>query len=340
VFAGFVVGLGYAELYDKVPQFGLGRPSIYWAMLVCTACLFVLGLVDDLRGVGVAGKFTVQIAAAAAVWAAGFRIDVLAFGPSTVPFHLGWLSLPVTVVWIVGITNAVNLIDGLDGLAAGTGLITAVAVAVMALLSGQTGVVAASAALVGGLLGFLPYNFNPARIFLGDSGSMLLGFVLAVISIRSNQKGPTAVAALATVLVLGLPILDTSLAIVRRTWKIGREGWKSGEGTRYVLRNSHRVFRPDRGHLHHRLLDLGLSHSRAVLALYALATTLAGLALLDVMFNSRLVAFLLLAVLAASVAGLSVTTHLARVQQRAREAANRAAVPAAGAAPGRARQGG
>lgn len=339
VFAGFVVGLGYAELWDKVPEYGLARPSIYWAMLFAAVALFLLGLVDDVRGVGFVGKFTVQVCAAVAVWVSGFRIEILAFGPHVTPVDLGWLSLPATVVWIVGITNAINLIDGLDGLAVGTALITTVAVAVIAFLTGQTGVVAASVALVGGLLGFLPYNFNPARIFLGDSGSMFLGFVLAVISIRSNQKGSTAVAALAPVLVLGLPILDTSLAIIRRSWRIGREGHHRGSVARYFVRNVYRIFLPDRGHLHHRLLDLGMSQARAVVALYGFAFVFASLALADVISNSAWVALLLVAAIGVTIAGLAVTVRIARGQ--------RGHLPRGGSAPGapkvaagRARQGG
>jgi UDP-GlcNAc:undecaprenyl-phosphate GlcNAc-1-phosphate transferase len=304
-----------------VPYFGLGRSSIYWVLLFAAFGLFLLGLVDDLRGVGFLGKFGIQILAAAVVWAAGFRIEVVAFGSTAGALHLGWLSLPFTVLWIVGVTNAVNLIDGLDGLAAGTALITTIAVAVMALLSGQTGVVAASAALLGSLLGFLPYNFNPARIFLGDSGSMFLGFVIAVISIRGNQKGPTAVAALAPLLVVGLPVLDTAITILRRSWRIGRDGWRTGAAVRYVSRNAYRLFLPDREHLHHRLLDLGLSHRRAVLTLYVMAVGLAGVALIDVVSNSRLVAMLLVGVLAATVAGLATMYHLGR-RHRAREKAN------------------
>jgi UDP-GlcNAc:undecaprenyl-phosphate/decaprenyl-phosphate GlcNAc-1-phosphate transferase len=317
IFAGFLVGLGYAEFHDMVPYFGVGRASIYWVMLLAAFGLFLLGLVDDLRGVGFAGKFAIQILAAMAVWTAGFRIEILAFGSTSGAVHLGWLSLPFTVLWVVGVTNAVNLIDGLDGLAAGLALITTIAVAVMALLSGQTGVVAASAALLGSLLGFLPYNFNPARIFLGDSGSMFLGFVIAVISIRGNQKGPTAVAALAPLLVVGLPILDTALALARRSWRIGRDGWRTGAALRYMWRNGHRLFLPDREHLHHRLLDLGLSQRRAVLTLYVMAIGLAAAALVDVVSNSRLVAMLLVGVLAATVSGLAVMHHLGR-RHRAR----------------------
>jgi len=327
VFGAFLAGLAFAAYQDLPRTFTLIRPSVYWAMLAGAIILFVLGLIDDLLGVGYAGKFSIQFAAAIAVWFAGFRIELIAIGTPGDGWQLGWLSLPVTVLWIVGVTNAVNLIDGLDGLAAGIALITTSAVAAIALVSGQTGFVAISAALVGALLGFLPYNFNPARIFLGDSGSMFLGFVLAVISIKSNQKGSTAVATLAPLLVIGLPILDTGLALVRRSWSIGYGGVRSGS-MRYVAMNMNRLFLPDRGHIHHRLLDIGLSHKRAVLTLYGLAGILAGAALLDVLSNSRFVAMLLIGVLAATIAALAVMYHLAR-RQRLRDAA----APAAGSVP-------
>jgi UDP-GlcNAc:undecaprenyl-phosphate GlcNAc-1-phosphate transferase len=314
-----MAGLTYAAYQDLPRTLTLVRPSVYWSMLAGTAVLFVLGLIDDLLGVGYAGKFSVQFVAAIAVWIAGFRIEVLALGSPTQMWHLGWLSLPLTVLWIVGVTNAVNLIDGLDGLAAGTALITTTGVAAIAIVSGQTGFVAMSASLVGALLGFLPYNFNPARIFLGDSGSMFLGFVLAVISIKSNQKGSTAVATLAPLLVIGFPILDTGLALIRRSWTIGHDGIRLGS-VRYVAANLNRLFLPDRGHIHHRLLDIGLSQRKAVLTLYGLAALLAGVAFVDVISNSRFVGLLLAGVIAATVGSLAVMYHLAR-RQRARDLA-------------------
>src|SRR5262249_20903201 len=149
---------------------------------------------------------------------------------------------------------------------------------------------------------------------LGDSGSMFLGFTLAVLSVKSNQKGPTAVATLAPLLVIGLPILDTGLALVRRTWRIGSDGVRSGS-LRYVVSNVNRLFLPDRGHIHHRLLDIGMSHRRAVLTLYGLTGLFAGAALLDVVSNSRFVALLLVGVLAATVAALAVMYHFALRQR-------------------------
>src|SRR5262249_22590242 len=157
-------------------------------------------------------KFAVQIVAATAVWSAGFRIDALGLPGLLSDVTLGVWSLPVTVVWVVGVTNAFNLIDGLDGLAAGTALISTLTIAIAALQLDRVAVAALSVALAGSLIGFLRFNFNPAQIFLGDSGSMFLGFCLAVISIHGSQKNVAVVAVLVPFLLLGYPILDTAIA--------------------------------------------------------------------------------------------------------------------------------
>jgi UDP-GlcNAc:undecaprenyl-phosphate GlcNAc-1-phosphate transferase len=173
----------------------------------------------------------------------------------------------VTVLWIVGVTNAINLIDGLDGLATGTGFLITATVAGISYSFNNTPVTLIALALAGSLLGFLPYNMSPARIFLGDSGSHLIGVTLAVISIRGVQKSATAVAVLAPLLILGLPILDTVLVILRRTWRIHRApsvAW----GLRARLAMSQGLFHADREHIHHNLLELGLSPRSAVLVLY------------------------------------------------------------------------
>jgi UDP-GlcNAc:undecaprenyl-phosphate GlcNAc-1-phosphate transferase len=302
VAAGFAAGMAWVEFRALTPLFGFPRPTAYWGLVAGGALVFLMGLLDDLRGLSFKKKFAVQIVAAAIAWQSGFRIEGLFHAQGATLLDFGWLSLPITVLWIVGVTNALNLIDGLDGLAAGSALITAVAVASMALISGQKGIVAASLALVGSLGGFLRYNFNPARIFLGDSGSMLLGFVLAVISIRSSQKGPTLFAALAPALVLGLPLLDTALAIIRRTRRLIGTGRETEGRLRWVLSNFHRVFLPDRAHLHHVLLDLGLSQRRAAAVLYACVAVLAGAGLLMTSLRNPFVAGVLLGVTLLAVA--------------------------------------
>ena len=278
VYLGFVAGLAFAAFAAGV-LFIVPENAVYWRglALAATGVMFI-GLIDDLRGLSFRWKFAAQILAGVYVWQCGFRIDLVS-SPLGGALELGWLSLPLTVLWIVGITNAVNLIDGLDGLASGIALITTVTVAVIAANAGALGVTAACVALSGALLGFLRYNFNPARIFLGDSGSMFLGFVLAVISVRGSQKGPTVVAVLLPLLVLGLPLMDTGVAIIRRIYRVGVRAslLEQGRG-RYILRNFHHVFLPDRAHIHHRLLDVGLSHRNAVLTLYVVALIFAAAA--------------------------------------------------------------
>jgi UDP-GlcNAc:undecaprenyl-phosphate GlcNAc-1-phosphate transferase len=267
VFGGFVAGLLFAAWATGAAT-SPSYVNVYWGGLALAASgMLLVGLIDDLRGLTFYWKFAAQITAAVFVWSCGFRIEILTH-PLGGQFELGVLSLPLTVLWIVGITNAVNLIDGLDGLATGIALITAMAVATIAFVRSELGVTAAGVALAGSLLGFLRYNFNPARIFLGDSGSMFLGFVLAVTAVRGSQKGPTAVAILVPLLVLGLPLLDTGAAVIRRLYRLGHRGARTNGALRHVLSNFREVFMPDRGHIHHRLLEMGLSHRRAVVVLY------------------------------------------------------------------------
>jgi len=309
VFLGFVCGLA-AAAYFTGSLWSLPRVDVYWRGMVAAATfLLLVGIVDDVRGVSFRGKFAAQIAAAAAVWFCGFRIELLS-NPFGGTLDLGLLSFPITVLWIVGITNAVNLIDGLDGLAAGIALITTTSVAVLAYVRGEFGVAAASLALAGSLVGFLRYNFNPARIFLGDSGSLFLGFVLAVTSVRGSQKGATAVAILAPLLVLGLPLVDTSLAIVRRLHRLALRGLGTDHALRYVLRNLDHVFLPDREHIHHRLLDLGFSHRSAVLLLYGVGAVFAAAAFALVLFQSVTVGLVLVGTLAAAMALFLVALYL------------------------------
>ncbi len=218
------------------------------AILLCAT-----GFVDDTRGLKASNKLTLQLVAATIAFALGFRIDAV-YLPAFGNLQMGVFAYPVTVLWIVGITNAVNLIDGLDGLAAGVVFFAAATNLVVALLADATLMALLMASLMGALVGFLIYNFNPARIFMGDSGSYFLGFVLATTSlIGSTHKASTAVSLLVPILALGVPIFDTLFSMVRRI----------------LERRS--VFSPDRGHIHHRLLDLGLSHRRAVLILYGVS---------------------------------------------------------------------
>ena len=301
IFAGFVAGMAFAAyatgLLFHVPQ------GVYWRGLMFAALgLFLVGLIDDLWGLSYRWKFAAQIVAAVYVWNSGFRIDIISH-PLGGDLDLGMLSLPLTVLWIVGITNAVNLIDGLDGLAVGVALIATLTVGLIAFERNLLGVTAACVTLAGSLAAFLYFNFNPARIFLGDSGTMFIGFVLAVTSVRGSQKGPTAVAILVPLLVLGLPLMDTGLAVVRRTLRVGTRGMRTDSALRYFARNYQHVFLPDREHIHHRLLDVGFSHRNAVFVLYGVATLFALAAFAMVLIQSRFIGLLLLTVLGATMAG-------------------------------------
>lgn len=296
VFGGFLAGLLFAA-WATGSTLNPRYVDVYWGGLALAAtAMLLVGLIDDVKGLAFYWKFAAQIVAGVFVWFCGFRIELLTH-PLGGELHVELLSLPLTVLWIVGITNAVNLIDGLDGLATGIALITSVAVATIAFARAELGVTAASVALAGSLLGFLRFNFNPARIFLGDSGSMFLGFVLAVIAVRGSHKGPTTVAIFVPLLVLGLPLLDTSVAVVRRLYRLGHRGAQTNGTVRYVVANFREVFMPDRGHIHHRLLELGLSQRRAVVVLYGVGSLFALAAFVLVWVQSAWTASLLVGVL-------------------------------------------
>ncbi len=227
---------------------------------ILTGCVIIvtLGMVDDYKPRKAILKFFIQIAAALIPVLLGVRIYAVTNPITDQLVRLPeWFSIGVSVLWIVGVTNAVNLIDGLDGLAAGVSSIAAVALLSILLIQHDTSftLLVMAAALAGACFGFLPYNFNPAKIFMGDTGATFLGFVLACISIQGPFK--TYVAFTVPLLVLGLPIFDTLFAIIRRIIK------------------RQPIMAPDRGHLHHRLIDMGFSHRTAVIILYGLSAMLA-----------------------------------------------------------------
>ncbi|MCU1241698.1 MAG: hypothetical protein JWO71_2424 [Candidatus Acidoferrum typicum] len=214
--------------------------------------IFLLGLIDDFWGVSAYTKFAVQAGAAALLFWNGFgisRLSLLAGYP-----QLGWLvGLPLTIVWVLWITNAFNLIDGLDGLAAGSALFSTLVTCVVSIAFHNEGVLFLTLALAGAVTGFLRYNFNPASIFLGDCGSLLIGFLLSAIALAGSQKAPTVVAVAIPIVSLGLPILDVAVAVIRR------------------FLSCKRLFDADREHIHHKLLGRGISHKQAVLVLYGVS---------------------------------------------------------------------
>lgn len=242
----------FLPLWATVLSMG-GREAELRALVGLTGAsmlVVALGLYDDARGAGALRKLAVQIPAALLLYLAGFRVERLTnpFGPELV---LGPLALPLTVLWVLAITNAVNLIDGLDGLAAGIGLIAALTLAGVGFARGEALLLVLSATLGGSLLGFLRYNFPPARIFLGDTGSLFVGLLLSVISLVENRKATLALALVVPIVAMLVPILDAGWAVVRR------------------VRNGQHPFRGDTEHLHHRLLMLGLTQRRAVLSMWA-----------------------------------------------------------------------
>jgi UDP-GlcNAc:undecaprenyl-phosphate GlcNAc-1-phosphate transferase len=244
------------------------------ALLATGAFMFVVGLVDDSMRVPARLKLGAQVLAAGVVCAAGVRIEVVDV-PAVGALELGLWSWPVTMFWIVAITNTVNLIDGLDGLAAGISAVACGVTVVVCLHTGQLALAAVMLAMMGALAGFLFHNFHPARIFLGDCGSMVLGFCLATASVMCAGGGARFVGLALPALALALPIFDTLFSIVRRT----------------LQRRS--LLAPDRDHLHHRLIGLGLPHRRAVVIMYAVTLISAGLGMFMLLTRgaARLVVF-------------------------------------------------
>ena len=228
-------------------------------MLLGAVIIVILGIFDDIYALPAKLKFLVQIVAALVAVLGGNRIMVLSnlnIFSSEPYWDLGWLSIPISVFWIVGITNAVNLIDGLDGLACGVSTISSMTLLVIALTVAEPDVAVLTAALAGACIGFLPYNLNPAKIFMGDTGSTFLGFILAVVSIQGLFKFYTIISFAVPFLMLGLPIFDTCFAIIRR------------------LAKGQSPMAPDRGHIHHRLIDMGFSQKQAVAVLYVISAIL------------------------------------------------------------------
>jgi UDP-GlcNAc:undecaprenyl-phosphate GlcNAc-1-phosphate transferase len=254
IFGAFVLSLAVALVVASYrPDLRFGSSQSVLVTILGPGCLiFLLGLYDDVRSAGPYVKFSVQAIAATLLWLGGFRILDLPvlFGSRQFPWFVG---LALTILWVLGITNAFNLIDGLDGLAAGSALFSTLVVFVVALLSHSSLVALMTIALTGAILGFLRFNFNPATIFLGDSGSLFIGFLLSALALEASQKAPTVIAVAIPVVSFGLPILETSLSVLRR------------------LIGGRPVFTADREHIHHKLLQLGLSHREVVIILYAVS---------------------------------------------------------------------
>ncbi|MBS5136089.1 MAG: undecaprenyl/decaprenyl-phosphate alpha-N-acetylglucosaminyl 1-phosphate transferase [Oscillospiraceae bacterium] len=255
IFLGFL--LSVILFIPFVQTDGLGMQL--QGMLLGAVIIVVLGILDDIYALPALPKLIVQIVAAVIAVCSGNVIDTISnpnIFSKDLYWELGWLSIPVTVIWIVAVTNAVNLIDGLDGLACGVSTISSMTVLVIALTVAEPTVAVLMACLAGGCIGFLPYNTNPAKIFMGDTGSTFLGYVLAVVSIQGLFKYYTLISFVVPFLMLGLPIFDTCFAFIRR------------------IAHGQSPMHADRSHIHHRLIDMGLNQKQAVAVLYVISAIL------------------------------------------------------------------
>jgi len=274
------------------------------ALLVGAAAVFALGVYDDLRHARIRTKLVVEIAVAVAVCSTGITIGRIQI-TDLVTLDLGWFGYLVTVVWIVGITNAMNLIDGLDGLAAGLAAIACAVMATLAVVQGNVVLAIILLALLGSLSGFLLFNFYPARVFMGDGGSLFLGFTIATASVMTAGKSEALVGLGLPILALGIPIFDTLLSILRR----------------YLDRRG--ILSPDRGHFHHRLLALGFGQRQVAVIAYGATLAVSGLGLLMLAARSTLSVLILLAcltlllVLFRLIGEVRVRDTLDRIRQRA-----------------------
>jgi UDP-GlcNAc:undecaprenyl-phosphate GlcNAc-1-phosphate transferase len=249
IFVGFVLSVLLFAKIDKQIQ----------GMLIGAVIIVAVGAVDDVYPLPALFKFAVQIVAALVAVLHGVQINIVSnpvFFSSSEYLFLGKLSIPITVIWIVAITNSVNLIDGLDGLAVGVSTIGSVAMLIIAIVFNEGNVAIIIAALVGACVGFMPYNLNPAKIFMGDTGALFLGFILANLSVMGLFKMYTIISFAVPFLVVGLPLFDTVMAIVRR-----------------IIRGENPM-KPDREHFHHRLIDMGMNQKQAVAFLYLISAIL------------------------------------------------------------------
>ncbi|MGG0669541.1 glycosyltransferase family 4 protein [Sporosarcina koreensis] len=242
IFGAFVIGY---LLLRPTDEHAIG-------ILVGAVIIIITGFLDDMLEITAKAKMFGQLAAAIIVvtWG-GLQIEFINL-PFFGPLDFGYLSIPITILWIVGITNAINLIDGLDGLAAGVSTIALISIAVMAMIMGEMFVVATAAILAASALGFLFYNFHPAKIFMGDTGALFLGYMISVLALL-GYKNVTMISLIIPIIILGVPISDTFFAIIRR------------------VRMKQPISAPDKSHLHHCLLRAGFSHRQSVLIIYGLA---------------------------------------------------------------------
>ncbi|WP_404347850.1 undecaprenyl/decaprenyl-phosphate alpha-N-acetylglucosaminyl 1-phosphate transferase [Sutcliffiella horikoshii] len=240
IFIGVIAGYIVSGLYDeRIYGITLG------AIIIVT-----IGILDDMYELKARTKLIGQLLVAGVVVYTGLKIEFITIPFVIERFDLGWLAIPVTVLWIVGITNAINLIDGLDGLAAGISAIAIATLAVMAGIAGKEMILTLCLIVLGSTIAFLFYNFHPAKIFMGDTGALFLGYCISVFSLLGLYKSVTLFSFVIPIIILGVPIFDTAFAIIRR------------------ILNKQPISAPDKSHLHHRLLAIGVSHRNTVLLIY------------------------------------------------------------------------
>jgi UDP-GlcNAc:undecaprenyl-phosphate/decaprenyl-phosphate GlcNAc-1-phosphate transferase len=258
IFLAFIGGF-----FVVYPALNAAEAKVALGLVIGGSIIVLVGALDDKYELSPRVKLLGQVIAACIIVLFDIKIELLTspFGNSALDFSATWISVPLTIFWIVGVTNAVNLIDGLDGLAAGVSGIASATMLIMALIMGNVPVIILSAILLGSILGFLVYNFHPAKIFMGDSGALFLGFTLATLSIL-GFKQVAIVSFIAPLLILGVPLSDTFFAIVRR------------------IVNKTPISVADKSHLHHCLLQLGFSHRTTVLIIYGISALFGGCALL------------------------------------------------------------
>lgn len=246
IYIGSMAAIGLF-LFDTIDERMAG-------IVIGATLILIMGIVDDIRGLSARTKLAGQIVCACILFANSVRISFISNPCGEGLIEFPWIiSLIVTVLWIVGITNTINLIDGLDGLAAGVSFIATAVIAYIAYIHVRYEICMAFMAIAGSCIGFLPWNFHPAKIFMGDGGALYLGFMIAAISVMSPMKSATVIATILPILVLALPILDTALAILRR------------------VKNGRPIMEADKGHLHHRIMNVGMGQKRTVLTLYCIS---------------------------------------------------------------------
>lgn len=297
IFLGILFNFEYLEKFYT---------SKWMSIFIAQLIILGIGIYDDIKKTKPWVKFLFQILAGSLLIVFGFGITLMTNPFTGNSVHLGFLSIPITILWVVGITNALNLIDGLDGLAAGASFIACVTIFAISLFYRNIGVALVSLILAGSILGFLRYNFHPSKIFLGDSGSLLLGFLLAILSIEGPHKGATIVAILAPILILGLPIIDTLLTMIRRFLKpIHPVNYQNKNGKlKNLFSKGLSIFEADKDHIHHRLLKIGFSQKKVVLILYGICVVLCALAFVTIAWKNLNITLFLVAIIIAAFIGI------------------------------------